>query len=605
MTISLQLPALAALYSADPSAPERVLRHVHRRVLEGPSAIWICRAPLEQMLSDLRDAEKRKAEGRPQPLFGVPFAVKDNIDVAGMPTTAACPALEYVPSVSAFAVQRLVDAGAIVVGKTNLDQLATGLVGVRSPYGVCENPFDGRYISGGSSSGSAVAVALGLVSFALGTDTAGSGRVPAALCNVVGLKPTRGLVSTRGVVPACRSLDCVSVFAASVTDGAKVLDLCAAYDDEEPFSRRAPEKLPEFPAKLRFGVPRAPELEFFGDDEARRIYAEALARFESLGAERVEIDFEPFTETAALLYGGPWVAERLVAGGKLLAEHPEALLPVLRGILQGAVGLSAERAFAGQYRLQELRRAAEREWTKMDVLVLPTTPTTYLISEIEKEPILLNSRLGYYTNFTNLLDLAAVAIPAGFRADGLPLGITLFGPAHSDASLARVAAQLRRAGPATFGKASEIVVEQLPDASSSERAVLLAVAGAHLSGQPLNHQLTTRGARLWRACKTSRHYRLYALQGTVPPKPGLVRDPRFEGAGVEVEVWALDEAAFGAFVDEVPAPLAIGTVVLEDGTTVNGFVCEPHALDGAVDITAYGGWRAYLSAGAVASGAGR
>jgi allophanate hydrolase len=397
----------------------------------------------------------------------------------------------------------------------------------------------------------------------------------------------------------------VSVFAASVTDAAAVLDVCAGFDEKDPFSRAMPEPAPGFGRTLRFGVPRAEQLEFFGDAEAHRIYEQAIARFASLGAEQVEIDFEPFRETAALLYGGPWVAERLVPGGRLLEQQPDALLPVLRGILQGAVGLSARSAFDGLYRLQALRRATELEWKKMDVLVLPTTPTTHQISEIELEPISLNSRLGYYTNFTNLLDLAAVAVPAGFRADGLPLGITVFGPAHSDAALARVAARFRGAGPATFGKTGELVAEPLADTTPAERTVLLAVAGAHLSGQPLNHQLTSRGARLSRACRTSRHYRLYALQGTVPPKPGLVRDARFEGTGIEVEVWALDEAAFGAFVDEVPAPLAIGTVVLEDDTTVNGFVCEPHALDSAVDITAYGGWRAYLAARAVPAGASR
>ncbi len=595
MADSLRLAALSALYASDTAAPERVVRDVYRRVLESPSAIWIHRAPLERLLSDLYAAEARKARGERLPLFGVPFAVKDNIDVAGMPTTAACPALEYLPESSAFVVERLVAAGAIVLGKTNLDQLATGLVGVRSPYGICENPFDERYISGGSSSGSAVAVALGLVTFALGTDTAGSGRVPAALCNIVGFKPTRGLLSTRGVMPACRTLDCVSVFAGSCTEGAAVLDVCAGFDADDPYSRRAPDPPLVVGTSFRFGVPRAGQLEFFGDTEAHRIYEDAVARLASLGGERVEIDFEPFARTAALLYSGPWVAERLVAGGKLLAEQPEALLPVLRGILTGAVGVTALQAFEGQYRLQELRRASEREWRKMDVMLLPTTPTTYTIKEIEADPVALNSRLGIYTNFTNLLDLAAVAVPAGFRGDGLPLGVTLFGPAHSDAALARLAARFRRAGPATVGKTGEVVDESLDDTSRGAVELYVAVAGAHLSGQPLNHQLTSRGGRLMRTCKTSQHYKLYALQGTVPPKPGLVRDPRFVGGGIEIEVWALDEAAFGSFVDEVPAPLAIGTVVLEDGTTVNGFVCEPHALDGAVDITACGGWRAYLA----------
>jgi allophanate hydrolase len=598
---SLTLPELEALYAADPTAPERVLRDVHRRVQESPDAIWIHRAPLERLLADLKAAEARRAKGERLPLFGVPFAVKDNIDVTGMPTTAACPALEYLPAQSAFAVERLVSAGAIVVGKTNLDQLATGLVGVRSPYGVVKNPFDERYISGGSSSGSAVAVSRGLVSFALGTDTAGSGRVPAALCNIVGLKPTRGLISTRGVVPACRSLDCVSIFAGSCTDGAFVLEVCAGFDAEDPFSRAAPAPSRRSAGGLRLGVPRAAQLEFFDDAEARRLYEEALARFESLGAVRVEIDFEPFQKAALLLYAGPWVAERLQAGGKLLAEQPDALLPVLRTILQAGTGLSALDAFQGEYRLRELARVADREWEKMDVLVLPTTPTTYTIAQIEEEPILRNSRLGYYTNFTNLLDLAAVAVPAGFRNDGMPLGITLFGPAHTDAELAVLASRFRRSGVATLGVTTEGVTETL-DVVPGPATYLIAVAGAHLSGEPLNHQLTSRNGKLVRACKTSRHYRLYALAGTVPPKPGLVRTPHFEGSGIDIEVWALDAAAFGAFVDEVPAPLAIGTVVLEDGTTVNGFVCEPHALEGAVEITAHGGWRQYRAATAASAG---
>lgn len=594
----LQLGALEALYAADSSAPERIIREAHRRAAESPQAIWIHRPPLERLLSELAAAEERRAKGERLPLFGVPFAVKDNIDVAGMPTTAACKALEYTPARSAFVVERLVRAGAIVVGKTNLDQLATGLVGVRSPYGIVENPFDGRYVSGGSSSGSAVSVALGLVSFSLGTDTAGSGRVPAALCNIVGLKPTRGLLSTRGVVPACRSLDCVSVFAASVADSLQVLDVCEGFDAEDPYSRRAPEVAP-IPAKnFRFGVPRQEQLEFFDDREARRLYEEALARFLSLGGERVEIDFEPFRQAALLLYGGPWVAERLYAGGKLLAEQPDALLPVLRGILQGAVGLTALEAFEGEYRLREHVRLTENEWAKMDVMVLPTTPTTYKIAEIEAEPLLFNSRLGYYTSFTNLLDLAALAVPAGFRGDGLPLGVTVFGPAHSDRELARLAKRFRGTSPATLGTTGEAVVEPPDTETRAGMQFFVAVAGAHLSGEPLNHQLTSRGGRLVRACKTSRHYRFYALQGTVPPKPGLVRDPHFSGDGIDVEVWALDEAAFGAFVDEVPAPLAIGTVVLEDDTTVNGFVCESHALEGAVEITAYGGWRQYRAASA-------
>jgi allophanate hydrolase len=593
---SFQLPALASLYASDPAAPERVVREAHLRAAEAPKEVFIHRAPLERLLAELAHARERKGRGEHLPLFGVPCAVKDNIDVEGMPTTAACPAFEYLPQKSAFAVERLVEAGAIVVGKTNLDQFATGLVGVRSPYGACKNPFDPRYISGGSSSGSAVAVALGLVSFALGTDTAGSGRVPAAFCNVVGLKPTRGVIGTTGVVPACRSLDCVSVFAASCTDAVSVLDVCERFDAEDPFARRA-EARKLRSGTLRVGVPRAEQLQFFGDGEARKLYEAALATFDGLKVERVEIDFAPFSETASLLYGGPWVAERLAAGGALLREQPDALLPVLRGILEGALRLTALDAFEGQYRLRALRRRAAEQWERMDVLVLPTTPTTYSIDEILEDPIARNSRLGTYTNFTNLLDLAAIAVPAGFRPDGLPLGITVFGPAHTERELAGVAARfLSSRGGFTLGATGEPVSETIETSSSAAPETLLAVAGAHLSGEPLNHQLTSRGARLVRACRTSHHYRLYALAGTVPPKPGLVRDPTFESGGIDVEVWALDRAGFGSFVDEVPAPMAIGTVILEDGATVNGFVCEPYALDGAVEITAYKGWRQYLAA---------
>jgi allophanate hydrolase len=593
---SFQLPALEPLYASDAAAPERVVREACRRAAEAPKEVFIHRAPLERLLADLARASERKARGERMPLYGIPCAVKDNIDVAGMPTTAACPALEYLPEKSAFAVERLVNAGAIVVGKTNLDQLATGLVGVRSPYGACKNPFDARYITGGSSSGSAVAVALGLVSFALGTDTAGSGRVPAALCNIVGLKPTRGVIGTTGVVPACRSLDCVSVFAASCSDAVRVLDVCEGLDPADPYARRAePRRLRD--GALRIGVPRRAQLEFFGDGEAEKLYGAALARFDALGAERVEVDFDPFRETAALLYGGPWVAERLRAGGSLLRERPEALLPVLRTILEGARSLTALDAFEGEYRLHGLRRAAGEQWERMDVLVLPTTPTTYSIEEVLQEPIALNSRLGLYTNFTNLLDLAAVAVPAGFRPDGLPLGVTLFGPAHTERELARVGALfLTHRGEVTLGATGEAVRETIETSPEAPAETLLAVAGAHLSGEPLNHQLTSRGARLVRACRTSHHYRMYALAGTVPPKPGLVRDPRFEGDGIDVEIWAMDGASFGSFVDEVPAPLAIGTVVLEDGTIVNGFVCEPYSLDGAAEITAYKGWRQYLAA---------
>jgi allophanate hydrolase len=593
--LDLSIGALGTRFRADPNDAERVLREVHRRVAECAPGIFIHRASLDDVLASLERANTRRLSGEALPLFGIPFAVKDNIDVAGMPTTAACPAFAHEPTHSAVVVNRLVEAGAIVLGKTNLDQFATGLVGVRSPYGACENPFDARYISGGSSSGSAVAVARGLVGFSLGTDTAGSGRVPAALTNVVGLKPTRGLLSTRGVVPACRSLDCVSIFAGTATDARTVLEVAAGFDALDPYSRDgARATLPRFRDPIRAGVPRAVDLEFFGDTDAERLYAGALERLGALGAERVEIDLSPFLAAAELLYGGPWVAERLVAAGALLERDPGAIHPVVRGILEGARAATALDAFRGQYRLRELRSAAEAEWAKMDVLVVPTTPTTYSIAEIEAEPVARNARLGRYTNFVNLFDLAGVAVPAGFREDGLPLGVTFVGPAFSDAALLALAARFRRTGEWTVG-ATGIRAIEAPLTGARSGDVLVAVAGAHLSGQPLNHQLTNRAGTLVRVCRTARDYRLHALSGTRPPKPGLVRSAGFEGPGIEVEVWALDAAAFGRFVEEVPPPLAIGTVVLDDGTAVKGFVCEPNALENAVEITHHGGWRAYMA----------
>ncbi len=596
--VDLQLGELERRYAADPSAPLAVLREVHDRILEGPPEVWIHRRPIADLERDLERAVARRARGDSLPLFGVPFAVKDNIDVAGIPTTAACPAFSYTPTVSATAVERLVRAGAIVLGKTNLDQFATGLVGVRSPFGAVPNAFDSRFISGGSSSGSAIAVATGMASFSLGTDTAGSGRVPAALNNIVGLKPTCGLVSTLGVVPACRTLDCVSVFAANAGDAARVLDVCAGFDPADIFSRDARAfRRVSLSATPRLGVPRAPALEFFGDTDAAALFSRAVARFERLGATIVEIDLAPFQTVAELLYASAFVSERLVAPGRLLAEQPDALHPVLRRILEGALAYRGVDTFLANYRLAELRRVADAEWTKMDALLLPTTPTTYRIEDVLGDPIELNRRLGYYTNFVNLLDLTGVAVPAGFRADGQPLGVTVLAPAFSDRALLELASRFHAGEPSKVG-ATAIDVSTSPFSSPAGARIEVArievaVVGAHLQGEPLHHQLTSRGATLVKACRTAKPYRLYALAGTVPPKPGLVFEANFDGPGIEVEVWALDVAAFGSFVDEVGRPLAIGSLVLDDGSTVKGFVCEPYAVVGATEITTFGGWRAY------------
>lgn len=513
------------------------------------------------------------------PLEGMTFAIKDNIDLAGVPTTAGCPAFAYQPERSATVVQRLMDAGAIPVGKTNMDQFATGLVGTRSPYGACSSVFDERYISGGSSSGSAVAVARGLVDFSLGTDTAGSGRVPAAFNNLIGLKPTRGLLSTCGVVPACRSLDCVSIFAKDCSVARKVFHVARGFDPGDPYSRMmGVGSAPWLGGRFRFGLPVKECLEFFGDEEAEGLYRCAVEKLEGLGGEKVEIDYSIFRAAAALLYSGPWVAERLAAIRGFMEAHTEEMDPVVREIISGARKYSAVDAFEAEYKLRELRRTAEAEWRKMDVMVLPTTGTIYTHEAVEAEPIKLNTNLGYYTNFVNLFDLAAVAVPAGFRTNGLPFGISFIGPAFSDDALLALGDYYHR------GIAPGVPVG----------CVAVAVVGAHLSGQPLNWQLTDRGARLMKACRTAAGYRLYALGGTVPPKPGLVRDSGFAGDGIEVEVWAVPDDLFGGFVAAVPAPLGIGNATLDNGDVVKCFICEGYAIEGATEITSFGGWRNYL-----------
>ena len=557
---------------------------------------WIERLPRARLMDYARALEGRDVAALP--LYGVPFAIKDNIDLAGVPTTAACPAFAYTPEKSAAAVQRLIDAGAIPLGKTNLDQFATGLVGARSPYGAGRNSFDPAYVSGGSSSGSALAVALGQCSFSLGTDTAGSGRVPAAFNNLVGHKPTCGLVPTTGAVPACRSLDTISVFALTAEDAQRVLAVMAGFDAADPFSRPAQPYGFDFgaAASFRFAVPAAKDLQFFGNREAERLFSAALARLRALGGTQVEIDLAPFLETARLLYSGPWVAERYAAIRAFFDAHADALFPVTREIVEQSRRWLAADAYAGQYRLRELQRRTASVWEQADCMVTPTAGTIYRIADVEADPIALNANLGYYTNFMNLLDLSATAVPAGFQNDGLPFGVTLVAPAHRDIPLLHLAARLQRASVQTMG-ATQLPIpasEAIDAEPAGSGQVRVAVCGAHMAGLPLNHQLASRGARLVRATRTAPVYRFYALPGGPPLRPGLVR--RDPGAAIEVEVWELPAAQFGAFVAGIPAPLGIGTVELEDGSRVQGFVCESYAVDNAKDITALGGWRAYLAA---------
>jgi allophanate hydrolase len=593
---SLDLARLRAAYLSGECTPADVITRVLERIeSRGDDKVWINRVPRGQL--EARAAELGRRSAVDLPLYGIPFAIKDNIDLAGCPTTAACPEFAYTPAGSAPVVQRLVDAGAIAIGKTNLDQFATGLVGTRSPYGACSNAFDSRYIAGGSSSGSAVAVASGLASFALGTDTAGSGRVPAAFNNLVGLKPTLGLLSTRGVVPACRSLDCISIFGLTVRDARTVLGVAQGFDQDDPYSRSDPEGAgTPFGTRLRFGVPRAGELEFFGDHEAARLYGEALAKLETLGGERIELDFGPFFETARLLYEGPWVAERWLVIRDLLARKPEALEPVTRRVIEKATSFSAADAFAASYRLKELRRKAEAAWSKVDVLVTPSAPTIYTQAQIAADPITLNSRLGTYTNFVNLLDMSGLAVPAGFRADGLPFGVTLLARAFRDRALCELGERLQRANGLPLGATGCPMppgVEPHNAPARSPNTVRLVVCGAHMSGLALNRELTDRGARLLRRCRTAARYRFFALEAFSPPRPGMVRDE--PGAAIEVEVWEVPTAAVGGFVDGIPSPLGIGTVELEDGEQVRGFLCEQYATAGAREITRLASWRRYLS----------
>jgi len=591
----LDLASLKSAYAAGLSPLDLVEEIIARRKASDDPAIFITMTPDDDLRNAAHELAKRAPEPNSLPLWGIPFAVKDNIDVAGLPTTAGCPAFAYHPEEDATVVARLKAAGAIVIGKTNLDQFATGLNGTRSPHGAPRSVFDRNYVSGGSSSGSAVAVAAGLASFSLGTDTAGSGRVPAAFNNLVGIKPTPGLVPNVGVVPACRSVDVVTVFAATVGDGIAVRKIMEGYDARDPFSREAtPAALPS--SRPRIGVLGGVEREFYGNKDVEALYDAAIERAKSLGAVIVPFDYAPFRQAAELLYSGPWVAERLAAVKDFLATNADDFDPTVRTIIEGAKAYDAVAAFEGRYRLEALRQKTKVEWEKVDFLMLPTSPTTYTVDEMQADPIVKNGHFGRYTNFANLLDCAAIAIPAGFDVNGhLPAGVMLVGPAFTDEALAPFADAMHRALNAGMGKDRTAA---LPDSSrvepTSEDLIPIVVVGAHLTGMPLNHELTGPGGYRLKTCRTDGSYRLFALPGTTPPKPGLVRAPSFAGQGVEVEVWALPPAAFGRFVQNIPAPLGVGKITLDDGSSVSGFLCEAHAVAGAQEITEFGGWRNYV-----------
>jgi allophanate hydrolase len=587
--------SIVAAHRAGASSPEETVARCFARIrAHDDPAIFIS---LRDEADALAEAKALTAGGHAdRPLYGVPVAVKDNIDVKGLPTTVACPAFSYRPGKDATCVARLKRAGAIVIGKTNLDQFATGLVGVRSPYGIPRNLFDPALIPGGSSSGSGIAVGAGLVPLALGTDTAGSGRIPAALSNIVGLKPTCGLVSNAGAVPACRTLDCISVFALTTDDAFAALTAIAGPDAADPYSRARLLGAPgTFPRNVRLGVPMPGQRLFFGDTVSASAYEAALARFANLGAIIVEIDIEPFYETARLLYEGPWVAERYLTARSLIASAPEAMHPVTRQIILAGAHKSAADTFASFYELEELRRTRDQTFRQIDAIVVPTMPTVYTVEQVLNDPIQLNSRLGTYTNFVNLLDLCALALPASMRPDGIPFGVTLLGLAGQDALLASIGRRFHADTGLPLGATG---VAQPPLAPSSNATVdgeiALAVVGAHLSGMPLNSELTSLGARLLEETTTAADYRLFALAGTQPAKPGLLRVANGGGSAITIEIWAMPSKNFGRFIAAVPAPLSIGTLTTRDGRGVKGFLVEAAATAGARDISSFGGWRAFM-----------
>jgi allophanate hydrolase len=598
--VSETIASILASHRARSVTPEQTIERTLARIrAHGDPAIFISLRDEAELIAEARALTAKNPDD--YPLYGIPVAIKDNIDVAGLATTAACPAFASTPQHDATVVAKLRRAGAIIVGKTNLDQFATGLVGVRSPYGVPRNPFNPHLVPGGSSSGSAVAVAAGLVPLALGTDTAGSGRIPAGLNNIVGIKPSRGTLSTTGVVPACRSLDCVSIFALTVDDAFTALQAMAGHDPEDPFSRSLPPGEFTMPRNnVRVGVPRTQDRVFFGDAQAEAAFSSSIESLSGLNAEVVEVDFTPFLEAARLLYEGPWIAERYAAVGSFIEAHPADIYPVTRDIILSGKTPSAVDAFRAFYRLAELRAQADATLKTVDMLMVPTTPAAYAVAQLEADPVTPNSNLGTYTNFANLLDLAGIAVPNAISEDGTPFGVTLLAPAGHDATIAGFAHSLHTRADLPLGalgikrqaNARNVATTSHPD------EVALIVVGAHMSGMPLNGELRILGAHLVERCVTSPDYRLFALPGAVN-KPGLLRVDDGKGAAMEAEIWSLSFEAFGRFVATVPPPMSIGTVRLSDGRMMKGFLVEAAATDGARDISEFGGWRPYVaSAGA-------
>ena len=585
------LTALREIYAAGTSPVDVVDEVFSRLDAVGDPNIFI----------HLSDRESLRAEAKAlgtydpaKPLWGIPYAAKDNIDVAGIETTAACPAYAYTPKVDAFVIAKLRAAGALMIGKTNLDQFATGLVGVRTPYGAPLNSIDPEIVPGGSSGGSGVIVGHGIVTFSLGTDTAGSGRVPAALNNIVGLKPTLGALSASGVVPACRTLDTISIFALTVDDAYTAFMVARGFDPADAYSKSTklePLSAPKFP--LTIGVPNAASITFFGDSVQQQTFERDVATLAEAGAQIEYIDFGPLSAIAHMLYEGAWVAERYTVIDDLLQTNPDAIHRVTRQVIMHAETMSAADAFRGIYRLAELKRAAEPILERLDMLCVPTIPTFYSVSDLEADPVAPNSNFGTYTNFVNLLDMCGIAVPTAPRSDGRPGSVTLLSTAGKDAAVASLARSFEADCARNLGATQHPVPKPAPLPEATSHNMEIAVCGAHMSGLPLNWQLTNLGATFVRSAKSAPYYKFYALAGGPPDRPGMVRN---EGAGtgaIALEIWSLPKSAFGTFMAGIPAPLGIGTIELADGALVKGFICEASGTKGATDITELGDWRIY------------
>ena len=592
-TISLTLCSLAQAYRAGTS-PKQIIEQVYTRIdaVADPS-IFLCLFPKEELLAE---AERLGKYDPNRPLWGVPFVIKDNIDVAGQPTTAACPEFAYIADETAFVVQLLQEAGALLIGKTNLDQFATGLVGLRTPYGAPKNAIDPQIVPGGSSGGSGVSVAHGIASFSLGTDTAGSGRVPAALNNIVGLKPTLGALSARGVVPACRTLDTISVFALTVSDAYIAYSVAAVFDPSDAYARDiATPDMMESPKALIIGIPSQDSIRFEGDVVQAASFADTVTRLKESGAEIVEIDFKPLYEVAELLYFGAWVAERYVATESLMANNPGALFPVTRKIISSAVGKTAADTFKDIYKLKELIACVKPAIDACDLLCMPSIPTFASVADLEADPMGPNNMLGTYTNFVNLMDMCGIAVPTPARKDGRPGSVTILAVAGADAKAAALATRIEAWGNRTLGATDWPHETKALPADAAEDAIRIAVCGAHMSGLPLNHKLTERGASFVRIDASTPDYKLYALPGAGVARPGMVRTERGKGAAIALEIWDMPLPNFGSFMKTILAPLGIGTLTLADGSTAQGFICEAIAATDAEDITDLADWRKYLA----------